>query len=174
MATKRLLGSDLKKNYGKRTVLRGVTVSVDAGEVVGLLGPNGAGKTTSFRIIAGLIRPDGGTVTLEGRDLTGEPLYRRARAGIAYLPQETSIFRGMTVGENLMAILEAQGGPVRERRERLTGLLREFGVERLENSTASTLSGGEKRRVEVARALIPKPSFLMLDEPFSGIDPIAV
>jgi lipopolysaccharide export system ATP-binding protein len=170
----RLTGENLKKSFGRRLVVRGVSVSVDSGEVVGMLGPNGAGKTTCFRMIAGLLRPDGGRVCLGGRDLTGLPLYRRARMGLAYLPQEPSIFRGMTVGQNLRAILEAQEGGAEEKEKRLEGLLDEFGLSRLRDNAAVTLSGGEKRRVEVARALIPKPSFLMLDEPFSGIDPIAV
>jgi lipopolysaccharide export system ATP-binding protein len=171
---KLLTGENLKKSFGKRMVVRGVTVVVNAGEVVGLLGPNGAGKTTCFRMIAGLLRPDGGSVSLEGRDLTGLPLFKRARLGIAYLPQEPSIFRGMTVEQNLRAILEAQPGAAREKDRVLEELLAEFGLIKLRESAAHTLSGGEKRRVEVARALIPKPSFLMLDEPFSGIDPIAV
>jgi lipopolysaccharide export system ATP-binding protein len=169
-----LAGQNLSKSFGGRTVLSGVDVTVNSGEVVGLLGPNGAGKTTCFRIIAGLLRPDGGAVFLDGRDLTGLPLYKRARLGIAYLPQEPSIFRGMTVEQNLKAILEAQPGSRREKAERLESLLSEFGIGKLRSSRAHTLSGGEKRRVEVARALIPRPSFLMLDEPFSGIDPIAV
>ncbi|MBI5529219.1 MAG: LPS export ABC transporter ATP-binding protein [Deltaproteobacteria bacterium] len=169
-----LVGENLSKSFGGRAVLSGVDVTVKSGEVVGLLGPNGAGKTTCFRIIAGLLTPDGGAVSLDGRDLTGLPLYRRARLGIAYLPQEPSIFRGMTVEQNLRAILEAQPGPRREKAERLEALLSEFGIGKLRSSRAHILSGGEKRRVEVARALIPRPSFLMLDEPFSGIDPIAV
>ena len=170
----RLIGESLVKKFGKRTVVRGITVEVDSGEAVGLLGPNGAGKTTCFRMIAGLLKPDGGAVTLDGNNLTGLPLYKRARMGIAYLPQEPSIFRGMTVEQNLRAILEAQPGSDDVKERRLGELLSEFGLIKLRDSQANTLSGGEKRRVEVARALIPKPSFLMLDEPFSGIDPIAV
>ena len=170
----KLLGENLGKSFGGRTVLSEVVVTVNSGEVVGLLGPNGAGKTTCFRIIAGLLVPDSGKVTLDGKELTGLPLYKRARLGIAYLPQEPSIFRGMTVEQNLKAILEAQRGSAKERRERLEELLAEFGIAKLRDSRAHTLSGGEKRRVEVARALIPRPKFMMLDEPFAGIDPIAV
>jgi len=170
----RLSGTGLRKSFGKREVLRGVSVHVDAGEIVGLLGPNGAGKTTCFRIIAGILRPDAGKVSLGDDDMTRLPLYKRARKGIAYLPQEPSIFRGLTVSQNLMAILEVTEPDREKRRPRLETLLAEFGLEKLADSSAQTLSGGEKRRVEVARALVPRPVFIMLDEPFSGIDPIAV
>jgi len=147
---------------------------VRAGEVVGLLGPNGAGKTTTFYVIVGLMRADSGRVTLDGRDLTQEPMYRRARLGVSYLPQEPSVFRKLTVEDNLLAILETLPLSHEERSERLAALLEELSIAHLAKSKAYTLSGGERRRVEITRALVTSPSFMLLDEPFAGIDPIAV
>ena len=166
---------DLVKTYGMRRVVDDVTVRVESGEVVGLLGPNGAGKTTTFRMIVGLIQPDQGTVALDERNLTGLAMHRRARSGIGYLPQEPSIFRGLTVEENVLAILE-QVPRVgrRERRERAEALLEEFGLSERRRNLGHSLSGGERRRAEIARALAPHPRFLLLDEPFAAIDPIAV
>jgi len=169
------LGCDgLVKVYGKRKVVSDVSINVKRGEVVGLLGPNGAGKTTSFYMITGMIKPDGGTVYLDGYDITGLPMYKRARKGIGYLPQEASIFRKLTVEDNLKAILETLKISKAEREERLETLLRELNVEHLRRSYGYQLSGGERRRVEVTRSLVTEPSFMLLDEPFAGIDPIAV
>lgn len=166
---------DLVKTYGMRRVVDEVTVRVASGEVVGLLGPNGAGKTTTFRMIVGLIQPDHGTVSLDERNLTGFAMHRRARSGIGYLPQEPSIFRGLTVEENVLAILEqVPGMGRRERRERAGALLEEFGLTERRRNLGHSLSGGERRRAEIARALAPDPRFLLLDEPFAAIDPIAV
>ncbi len=166
---------DLVKTYGMRRVVDEVTVRVESGEVVGLLGPNGAGKTTTFRMIVGLIQPDHGTVLLDERNLTGLAMHRRARSGIGYLPQEPSIFRGLTVEENVLAILEAVPRMGRrERRERAGALLAEFGLTERRRNLGHSLSGGERRRAEIARALAPDPRFLLLDEPFAAIDPIAV
>ena len=166
---------DLVKSYGLRRVVDEVTVRVESGEVVGLLGPNGAGKTTTFRMIVGLIQPDHGTVLLDERDLTGLAMHRRARSGIGYLPQEPSIFRGLTVEENVLAILEqVPRMGRRERRERARALLEEFGLTERRSNLGHSLSGGERRRAEIARALAPNPRFLLLDEPFAAIDPIAV
>ncbi len=165
---------DLVKTYDGRRVVNGVQVEVHPGEVVGLLGPNGAGKTTTFYMIVGLVPPTSGHVFLRGEDVTAMPMYRRARHGIGYLPQEESIFRKLTVEENLMAILETLPIPVQERRVRCNELLQDFGLEHLRRNIAITLSGGEKRRVAIARALTTKPAALLLDEPFSGVDPLAV
>jgi lipopolysaccharide export system ATP-binding protein len=169
-----LKARNIGKRFKRRTVLRDVSIQVSRGEAVGLLGPNGAGKTTCFYCITGLINPDDGAIELDGHDITGLPMYRRARLGIGYLPQEASIFRGLTVEGNLMAVLEAVE-PDRDAREaRLDELLAEFGVEHLRRAPAMALSGGERRRVEIARALASKPHFILLDEPLAGIDPIAV
>jgi lipopolysaccharide export system ATP-binding protein len=165
---------DLTKSYGGRTVVRGVSVEVASGEVVGLLGPNGAGKTTTFYMTVGLTAPDSGRVLLNGEDVTASPMYSRARKGIGYLPQEPSIFRGLTVEQNIMAILETLDLNGRERRARLGELLAELNLTPLAKAPAHTLSGGERRRAEITRALVVKPKFILLDEPFAGIDPIAV
>ncbi len=169
-----LRAEQIKKRLGGREILSGVTVEVGAGEVVGLLGPNGAGKTTTFYVIVGILRPDGGAVFLNGREITREPMYRRARLGVSYLPQEPSVFRKLTVEENLLAILETLPISHEERRERLASLLEELSIAHLARNKAYTLSGGERRRVEITRALVTSPSFMLLDEPFAGIDPIAV
>jgi len=165
---------DLTKSYGGRTVVRGVSLEVDAGEVVGLLGPNGAGKTTTFYMTVGLAAADSGRVILNGEDVTGAPMYVRARKGIGYLPQEPSIFRGLTVEQNIMAILETLDLDAVSRRTRLRELLAELNLSPLAGAPAYTLSGGERRRVEITRALVISPRFILLDEPFAGIDPIAV
>ena len=169
-----LRGENLCKTYGKRPVLSNVTIEVEGGEVVGLLGPNGAGKTTTFSILVGLIRPDQGTVTYNGEDLTHLPMYRRARKGVTYLPQEPSVFRKLTVEENILAILETLPMTIEERRERLEQLLSDLGIARLAKNRADSLSGGERRRVEISRALVMEPAFMLLDEPFAGIDPLSV
>jgi lipopolysaccharide export system ATP-binding protein len=165
---------DLVKAYRKRKVVDGVCVQVHPGEIVGLLGPNGAGKTTTFYQMVGFIRPDSGSVWLDGRNITRLPMYRRARLGIGYLPQESSVFRKMTVRDNLMSILETMKLTRRERNDRCDKLLHDLGVQHLSSQKAYTLSGGERRRVEIARALVPEPGYMLLDEPFAGIDPIAV
>jgi len=172
MATLRT--DSLTKSYGGRTVVRGVSLEVDSGEVVGLLGPNGAGKTTTFYMTVGLTAPDSGSVILDGVDVTRDPMYVRARKGIGYLPQEPSIFRGLTVEQNILAILETLRLGRKERRARASQLLEELKLTPLARSPAHTLSGGERRRVEITRALVISPSFILLDEPFAGIDPIAV
>jgi lipopolysaccharide export system ATP-binding protein len=168
----------LVKRYGERTVVNGVTAEVCTGEVVGLLGPNGAGKTTTFYMVVGLIKPDGGTVTLEmpakNIDLTGAPMYARARNGVGYLAQENSIFRKLSVGDNIRLIWQQNGVPRDEQERRLPALLEEFGLRAFVDARGDSLSGGERRRVEIARALAIEPAFLLLDEPFTGIDPIAV
>lgn len=164
----------LVKSFKQRVVVSDLSLSLDAGEVVGLLGPNGAGKTTAFYMVLGLARPDSGRVLLNGDDITFFPVHQRARRGIGFLPQEPSIFRKLTVEENILAILEAVGLPAPERAGRAQALLRELNIAHLANSRAYTLSGGERRRVEITRALATDPSFMLLDEPFAGIDPIAV
>ncbi len=164
----------LGKSYAKRPVVRNINLHVKRGESVGLLGPNGAGKTTLFYMIMGLIAPNYGRIVLDGKKITKLPVYRRARLGIGYLPQEASIFRGMTVEENIMAILELKENNISKRHEKLDSLLAEFSITHLRHSPAITLSGGERRRVEIARCLASNPSFILLDEPLAGIDPIAV
>jgi lipopolysaccharide export system ATP-binding protein len=164
----------LTKSYSGRTVVRDVSLQVASGEVVGLLGPNGAGKTTTFYLVVGLTAPDEGRVTLNEEDVTDDPMYVRARKGIGYLPQEPSIFRGMTVEQNILAILETLGVSRAARRSRVRELLEELNLTPLAKSPAHTLSGGERRRVEITRALVVSPSFMLLDEPFAGIDPIAI
>src|SRR4026209_66473 len=165
---------DLTKSYGGRTVVRGVNLAVTSGEIVGLLGPNGAGKTTTFYMTVGLTAPDSGRVELDGTDVTDDPMYVRARKGIGYLPQEASIFRGLSVEDNITAILETLPLAASARRARRTELLAELGLTPLAKAPAYTLSGGERRRVEITRALVVSPKFMLLDEPFAGIDPIAV
>ena len=165
---------DLTKSYGGRTVVKGVSLEVASGEVVGLLGPNGAGKTTTFYMTVGLAAPDAGRVILDDEDVTNDPMYVRARKGVGYLPQEASIFRGLTVEQNLMAILETLDLSARERKTRLSELLGELSLTPLAKAPAHTLSGGERRRAEITRALAVSPRFMLLDEPFAGIDPIAV
>jgi lipopolysaccharide export system ATP-binding protein len=169
-----LTTTELTKSFGGRTVVRGVNVEITSGEVVGLLGPNGAGKTTTFSMVVGLVSPDSGRVLLDGNDVTEDPMYIRARKGIGYLPQEPSIFRGLTVEQNILAILETLDLDGTARRTRLRELLAELGLTPLAKSPAYTLSGGERRRVEITRALVVSPMFMLLDEPFAGIDPIAV
>ncbi|HET9191606.1 MAG TPA: LPS export ABC transporter ATP-binding protein [Vicinamibacterales bacterium] len=165
---------DLTKSYSGRTVVRGVSIEVASGEIVGLLGPNGAGKTTTFYMTVGLTSPDAGRVVLDGEDLTSAPMYARARKGIGYLPQEPSIFRGLTVEQNILAILETQKLSRAERKTRAAELMAELNLTPLAKSPAHTLSGGERRRAEITRALVISPRFILLDEPFAGIDPIAV
>ncbi len=164
----------IAKSYDKKAVLTDVSLGVDRGEVVGLLGPNGAGKTTCFYSIMGLVKPDSGRILLDGEDITGLPMYRRAILGIGYLPQETSIFRGLTVCQNIMAVLEVAEPDRAARVERLEQLLGEFHLEKLRDAPAMALSGGERRRCEIARALAANPSIMLLDEPFAGIDPISI
>jgi lipopolysaccharide export system ATP-binding protein len=164
----------IAKSYDKRAVLHDVSLHVERGEVVGLLGPNGAGKTTSFYSVMGLVKPDAGRIFLDGRDITHLPMYRRAILGLGYLPQETSIFRGLTVEQNIMAVLEVDEPDHDERIDRLERLLDEFGLAHLRDSPAMALSGGERRRCEIARSLAAEPSIMLLDEPFAGIDPISI
>jgi lipopolysaccharide export system ATP-binding protein len=164
----------IAKSYDKKAVLTDVSLGVDRGEVLGLLGPNGAGKTTCFYSIMGLVRPDSGRIILDGADITGLPMYRRAIMGLGYLPQETSIFRGLTVSQNIMAVLEVAEPDRAAREARLDQLLGEFHIERLRDAPAMALSGGERRRCEIARALAANPSIMLLDEPFAGIDPISI
>jgi lipopolysaccharide export system ATP-binding protein len=169
-----LTATGVRKSYKRRLVVRGVDLAVGRGEAVGLLGPNGAGKTTVFYMITGLVPADAGRITINGQDVTRLPMYRRARLGIGYLPQEASIFRGLTVEQNIMAVLELAEPNRRRRREQLDELLEEFRITRLRKSPSIALSGGERRRCEIARALASRPTFMLLDEPFAGIDPIAV
>jgi lipopolysaccharide export system ATP-binding protein len=169
--TTRLEANNLIKRYGKREVVRGVSMGIDRGEIVALFGPNGAGKTTSFYMLVGFVQPDSGAIWLGGNDITRSPMYKRARLGLGYLPQEASAFRRMTAFENLMAILEFQPLSKPERTDRAMGLLEELGITRLKDKYAYTLSGGERRRLEIARALCTNPDFILLDEPFTGVDP---
>ncbi|MBS0449100.1 MAG: LPS export ABC transporter ATP-binding protein [Proteobacteria bacterium] len=176
----RLEATGLQKSYGARMVVRNVHLAVDSGEVIGLLGPNGAGKTTSFYMIVGLVRADAGHIEIEGRSIERLPIHQRSRLGLSYLPQEASIFRKLTVEENIRAVLELQYGPDgkplpdEQIRQLLDGLLHDLAIEKLRESPAPALSGGERRRVEIARALATQPRFILLDEPFAGVDPIAV
>jgi lipopolysaccharide export system ATP-binding protein len=174
VATSGLDVRSIAKSYDRRAVLHDVSLSVQRGEVVGLLGPNGAGKTTCFYSVMGLVRPDAGRIFLDGEDITALPMYRRAVLGLGYLPQETSIFRGLSVEQNILAVLEVSEPNRAARRERLERLLSEFGIADLRDSAAMALSGGERRRCEIARALAADPSIMLLDEPFAGIDPISI
>ena len=169
-----LVANGLAKSFGKRQVVKNVSLSLHRGEVVGLLGPNGAGKTTCFYMIMGLIAADGGAITIDGADVTGLPMYQRARLGLGYLPQEASIFRGMNVEENIMAVVELVERDKSARQEQVDALLEELHITHLRKQPSTSLSGGERRRVEIARALASKPSFMLLDEPFTGIDPLAI
>ncbi|MEM6535207.1 MAG: LPS export ABC transporter ATP-binding protein [Pseudomonadota bacterium] len=169
-----LFATGLAKTFGKRQVVHDVSLSLQRGEIVGLLGPNGAGKTTCFYMIMGLIGADGGLITIDGADVTTLPMYQRARLGLGYLPQEASIFRGMTVEENIMAVAELIEPDKAERKAQVDSLLEELHITHLRKQPATSLSGGERRRVEIARALASKPSFMLLDEPFTGIDPLAI
>jgi len=170
----KLVVENLRKKYKARTVVQDISLEIDSGEVVGLLGPNGAGKTTSFYMIVGLVPLDGGRILLDGKDLSHLPIHQRAQLGISYLPQEPSIFRKMTVAENIRAILELQKLTVAQMEEQLESLLQELHITHIRNNMAVSLSGGERRRVEIARCLATSPNFILLDEPFAGIDPIAV
>ncbi|MCB0410184.1 MAG: LPS export ABC transporter ATP-binding protein [Flavobacteriales bacterium] len=169
-----LRAEDIKKRYGKREVVKGVSIDVKQGEIVGLLGPNGAGKTTSFYMIVGLIKPNEGKVFLDDKEITNAPMYKRAKMGIGYLPQEVSVFRKLSVEDNIAAILEMMPLTKQEQKERLEELLDEFSLNHVRKNLGHNLSGGEKRRTEIARALASNPSFILLDEPFAGVDPIAV
>lgn len=172
--TNNLKALSLKKIYKDRTVVKDISINVNSGEVVGLLGPNGAGKTTSFYMIVGLVKADGGKILLDDNDITKFPMYERSKIGLGYLPQENSIFRSMTVEDNILSILEIVEKDKKNRKKRLEELLDEFSIQHIRKSIASTLSGGERRRTEIARALASNPKFILLDEPFAGIDPIAV
>jgi len=174
LAGQGLVVDNIGKAFRGRTVVKGVTLQLRRGEVLGLLGPNGAGKTTCFYMITGLIPADYGAIYLDGENITAQPMYQRARMGVGYLPQETSIFRGMTVEENIMAVVELREQDVARARATVTGLLEELHIDHLRKAPAVSLSGGERRRVEIARALASEPSFMLLDEPFAGIDPLAI
>lgn len=169
-----LKAENLRKNYGGRDVVKDVTIEVSQGQIVGLLGPNGAGKTTSFYMIVGLVRPDTGIITLGGEDLTKLPIHLRALKGVGYLPQEASVFRDLSVEENIYAVLENRNLPRVKKKSLLEALIKDFGLGHVRNSKGSSLSGGERRRVEIARALALEPKFILLDEPFAGVDPLAV
>jgi lipopolysaccharide export system ATP-binding protein len=169
-----LVVEHLRKTYAGRPVVNDISFDIRHGEIVGLLGPNGAGKTTTFYSVVGIVKPDSGLVSLDNRSLSKLPIHERARAGIGYLPQETSVFRRLTVEENLMLVLEFQPISYKERKQRIDTLLQEFGVEKLRKASVISLSGGERRRVEIARAIATNPQYLLLDEPFTGIDPIAI
>ncbi|MBC7756425.1 MAG: LPS export ABC transporter ATP-binding protein [Bdellovibrio sp.] len=169
-----LIVENLRKSYKTRTVVQDISLQINSGEVVGLLGPNGAGKTTSFYMIVGLVALDAGRILLDGKDLSRMPIHSRARLGLAYLPQEASVFRKLTVSENIMAVLELQQLSVKQMHDQLESLLQELHIVHIRNNPAVSLSGGERRRVEIARCLATNPSFILLDEPFAGIDPIAV
>jgi lipopolysaccharide export system ATP-binding protein len=169
-----LVVNGIFKTYGKRPVVQDVSFSVDSGEIVGLLGPNGAGKTTSFYTVVGVVQPDVGTITLNGKRLNGLPIHTRAKQGLGYLPQESSVFRGLSVEDNLNLVLDFQTGSTKEKNQRRESLLEEFGLGKVKQSLAIQLSGGERRRLEIARALAANPQFLLLDEPFTGIDPITI
>ncbi|MBE2188745.1 MAG: LPS export ABC transporter ATP-binding protein [Desulfobulbaceae bacterium] len=169
-----LSAENLVKRYKKRVVVNNVSINIKQGEVVGLLGPNGAGKTTTFYMIVGMIKPNSGIVKLDGNDITGKPMYRRSRLGLSYLPQEPSVFRKMSVENNIRAILQMQRFTASQRKEKLERLINEFGIQHIRKSTGYMLSGGERRRCEIARTLASEPKFVLLDEPFAGIDPIAV
>lgn len=170
----KLFCTNLVKKYGKRTVVKDVSIEVEQGEIVGLLGPNGAGKTTSFYMITGLIKPNGGRIFLDSEEITGLPMYERAQKGIGYLAQEASVFRKMSVEDNIMSVMEMAGFGEEYRKERLESLIDEFGLHKVRKSLGIQLSGGERRRCEIARALAINPKFILLDEPFAGVDPIAV
>ena len=170
----KLQSKDLIKTYGSKNVVNGVSVEVNQGEIVGLLGPNGAGKTTNFYMIVGLVKPNGGSVHLDGEEITKLPMYKRAQLGVGYLPQEASVFRDLSVEDNIKAILEMTKLSKKEQKEKLESLLEEFGLNRVRTNMGKVLSGGERRRVEIARALATDPKFILLDEPFAGVDPIAV
>ncbi len=170
----KLVADTVIKKYGKRTVVKGVSINVEQGEIVGLLGPNGAGKTTTFYMIVGLIKPNGGKIYLDEKDITNLPMYKRAQLGIGYLPQEASVFRKMTVEDNVLSVLEITDLKKTEQKKRLEQLLNEFGLQHIRKSLGIQLSGGERRRTEIARALAVSPKFMLLDEPFAGVDPIAV
>ena len=170
----KLSATDLVKSYNGRTVVKKVSIEVNQGEIVGLLGPNGAGKTTSFYMIVGLIKPNNGKITLDGKDITKEAMYKRAKDGIAYLPQEASVFRKLSVEDNIMAILQMTKLSKKDRKEKLEKLISEFGLNHVRKNRGDLLSGGERRRTEIARALAVDPKFILLDEPFAGVDPIAV
>lgn len=170
----KLYTESIEKKYGKRTVVKGVSINVNQGEIVGLLGPNGAGKTTSFYMIVGLIKPNAGKVLLEGEEITKLPMYKRAQRGIGYLPQESSVFRKLSIEDNIKSVLEMSSFTKQEQEQRLEDVLDEFGLQKIRKSLGIQLSGGERRRTEIARALAINPKFILLDEPFAGVDPIAV